>query len=347
MAIEVPAVELPVAAPPGLARRALRLGGYAVAGLALVRLFWTIDLEGVGALLRGVGPYAPLALLPFGLQVVLESGSWRLLLARLGHPVGWRQSLRVTVGAEAVRLCFPGGTAVADGLRPLLFWRHAKVPLSDGASALAVRKLCHLATQGVYLALGVALGSALLQRWAKELGGFGRALPILSLLLPAALTATAILLGLLLFHGSLATRAERLLTRVTRGRLAALLEARRASYAKLDERLRVLLGRHAAALLWNGATALAGWLLEAVETFFLLSLLGAPLGWGEALALEASLSVVRVLAFAVPGGLGVQDLTYHALLQGVAGEPAAVSFVLLKRARDVFWVAVGLLSRPV
>jgi hypothetical protein len=331
----------------GALGRALRLCAYLVAVLALLQLLRSVDLAGVGALLRAVGPFAPLALLPFAFQVILESGSWRLLLGRLGHPVRWRTSLRVTLGADAIRLSLLGGTAIADGLRPVLFRRHGGVPLSDGTSALAVRKLCHLGSQGAYLALGAALGASLLDRWATQMGELGRFLPAASFSLAAALTIGAVILGLMLFHGSLASRAERFLSRLTRGRLSSFLEVRRASYAALDARLRVLLGHHAAAILWNAATALAGWLLEALETFLILWLLRAPVGWGEALALEASVSVVRALAFAVPGGLGVQDLSYHAGLQMAVGEPVAVSFVLLKRARDVFWIVTGLLLKPV
>ena len=58
------------------------------------------------------------------------------------------------------------------------------------------------------------------------------------------------------------------------------------------------------------------------------------------------MSVLRAAAFAVPGGLGVSDLGYHALVRGLAGEPVAAAFVVVKRARDVFWIAVGFLTRP-
>src|SRR3990172_8141172 len=98
------------------------------------------------------------------------------------------------------------------------------------------------------------------------MGELGRFLPAASFALAAALTAGAVLLGLMLFHGSLASRAERFLTRLTRGRLSSFLEVRRASYGTLDARLRMLLGHRSAAIPWNAATALAGWLLEALET---------------------------------------------------------------------------------
>jgi hypothetical protein len=322
-------------------RRSLRIAAYALAGLALARLLWTIDLRAVAATLGAVGPVAALALLPLGFQVLLEAGSWRLLLAKLGHLITWGLACRVSLQAEAIRLSFPGGPPLSEGMRPVLFARHRSVPLSDGASSLVVRKLCHMASQGVFLCLGATLGSVAFERWAQQLGPAGRVLPVVTCAVAVALTLGAVLMGLMLSHGSLATRAERMLTRVTRGRLARFLEDRRASYAALDSRLRLILLRHPDTLLWNLSSALGGYLLEAIETLLIIRLLGFRIGFGEAMALEALVSVIRSAAFAVPGGLGIQDFSYHALLQGTVGDAASMSFILLKRGRDTFWVTTG------
>ncbi len=127
----------------------LRALGYAAAVVALVQLVRSMDLSGVGGLLRAAGPALPLVFGPFMVQLALESGSWRLLLGRLGHHVAWRAALRSILGAEGVRLAFPGGAAAGDALRPVLFRRFAGVPFGDGAAVLAIRKLCHLFTQGL------------------------------------------------------------------------------------------------------------------------------------------------------------------------------------------------------
>ncbi len=93
---------------------------------------------------------------------------------------------------------------------------------------------------------------------------------------------------------------------------------------------------------WNLLTAIGGWLLDAAETLLVLRVVGFPVGPGEALGVEALTSVVRIAAFAVPGGLGIQDLAYHTLLRGTVSDTASMSLILLKRARDVFWVVTGL-----
>jgi hypothetical protein len=311
--------------------------------LALAKLAWEFDLPAIRVALAHAGATALLILVPMAAVIGLEAESWLFLLATLGWRIPRRRSWRVALTGEALRLGMPGGATMADAARPILLRRHASVPFTISASVLAVRKLSHMATQGLFLLMGAALGASAFQAWARHFGSAS------ALLLPATwiagvgLTLLAVLLGLALFKGSLATRTERLLSKITGGRLAAFVERQRASYAALDERLRQLLGGHPIALVRSGANALLAWLVEAAETWIILSVLGVPAGWREALAIEALASALRVLAFAVPGGLGIQDLGYLEMVRGIAGDGAAAGFVVLKRGRDLVWVSAGLL----
>lgn len=127
------ASQLPISALPASARaptpaRVVRALAYAVGVLALFQLGRSVDLTGASALLARVGPLGLVALTPFAVQVVMEAATWRLLLGQLGHRIRWAVALRTTLGAEGVRLCFPGGAVVGDGLRPVLFWQRGAVP---------------------------------------------------------------------------------------------------------------------------------------------------------------------------------------------------------------------------
>jgi hypothetical protein len=99
-------------------------------------------------------------------------------------------------------------------------------------------------------------------------------------------------------------------------------------------------------LAWPAFLFLAGWAWETVETFVILSVLGAGLGLGQVLSFETLLTIVRSLVVVVPSGLGVQDVGYLVFLRGY-GVPDAVTlaaaFLVVKRAKETFWVAVGYL----
>ena len=79
----------------------------------------------------------------------------------------------------------------------------------------------------------------------------------------------------------------------------------------------------------------------------LLQLVGVRLPFATVFAFEASVSLLRSLACFAPGGLGVQDLGYVAAL-GALGVPdaltAGAAFVVMKRAKELFWAAVGYAS---
>lgn len=95
-------------------------------------------------------------------------------------------------------------------------------------------------------------------------------------------------------------------------------------------------GRVAAALAFN----FAGWVASAAGAWIALALMGVRLPLGNVLVLESLIFVLRSVAFAIPGGLGVQEVAY-VLLGPLLGLPptAALALSLAKRARDL---AIGL-----
>ena len=75
------------------------------------------------------------------------------------------------------------------------------------------------------------------------------------------------------------------------------------------------------------------WLSEASEGYLLLHLLGVPVSFPEAFAMEAVIGGGALAGLLVPAGLGVQDASYVAFLRaggtGVSLELAA-AFALLE-----------------
>jgi uncharacterized membrane protein YbhN (UPF0104 family) len=106
----------------------------------------------------------------------------------------------------------------------------------------------------------------------------------------------------------------------------------------------VVLQSHARGLVVAFLWILAGWFAEAGETWVLLRLLGVDLSFPAVLAFEPVVSFARSAAFFIPAGLGVQDAGYMAFLRQAGISDAvnrAAAFVLLKRFKEVFWIAIG------
>ena len=142
--------------------------------------------------------------------------------------------------------------------------------------------------------------------------------------------------------GGLAGRLGRRLQRLPLSSIREWVVRKRADLERADGTLRrVLVPRRLVPL---AALYLGMWLAESVEAFLLLRLLGFDVTFGDAVALEAVMSVLRALVFFIPAGLGVQDAGYAAFLAGVGGTDtlsAVAAFILLKRARELVWMSVG------
>ncbi|WP_395679241.1 lysylphosphatidylglycerol synthase domain-containing protein [Inquilinus sp.] len=89
---------------------------------------------------------------------------------------------------------------------------------------------------------------------------------------------------------------------------------------------------------------LASWLFGAGEIWLALHVLGADIGFAEALVMESIGQAVRTAAFLVPGALGIQDGSILALgvMFGLPPE-LALSVALVKRIRELLLHAPALL----
>ena len=84
------------------------------------------------------------------------------------------------------------------------------------------------------------------------------------------------------------------------------------------------------------------WCFEALESALLLHLVGAHVDIFSVFAVEAGLSMVRSIVVVAPSGLGVVDLGYATVMQVLGVEPGpCAAYVLLRRAKEAAWVAVG------
>jgi putative membrane protein len=279
-----------------------------------------------------------------------EVAGWRLLwlvpyraLPLLLYAIGWLVLLRpydpegraglgyllwVAFVRDAIDRLLPvasvGGSVA--GVR-LVRWRGlGAVPVS---ASIIVEILLTLIVSYLFAAVGLVL--------LIELRGTGPEyrrllIPFLfSLLVP---TVTALLLR----YGSVFKRLHGLLRPfVGEGAMAE-------GAASLDHELRATLRRRRR-LLAAGGLQLAALVSGSFEVWFALRLFGHPVGPGAAMMLESLTQAVRLLAFVVPAGLGVQEaglvLFGHAL--GISGE-LALSVSMAKRMREVLCGLPSLMS---
>jgi hypothetical protein len=227
-------------------------------------------------------------------------------------------------------------------MKPLLLARTCGADLSTSLSGMAARKWLLVATQGLYVAGFGLLAFPVLATTSRPLWG-GPGLPYLLLGAATSLLALAGVSYGILAHGRVAARIHAVLSRLPWPWLRAKLAPEQERFDRTDHQLRSFFDgvfRSPLPL----AAFLAGWLLEFADTWIILHVLGVRLPWTTVGALEVSASFLRNVAFMVPAGLGVQDVSYLAFLRALGVADAlnvTAAFLLLKRGKECFWAAVG------
>jgi len=310
-------------------------------GAALsVRAFAGVDWRGTLHALRSVGPAAPLVFVPFLGAALLDSTAMLLLLRVLGRRVALRCLLGIRVGTEALHNTAPAGFLVADSAAATLLHGRYGVPLSDGAVVAVARRWLVMRGHAVYILFGALLGAGVLAGVSRRCG--------VGPWLPYGIGASALvplLLSVGVGAGFVGKASLARLQRVLARSPWEWLRRRTASWRNAAAALDAGFSRIGSSPLatWAATLAFLGcWLLESVETALILRLVGAPLDLALAMAAEVGVSLIRAASNVVPAGLGVQDAGYATLLPAMGLSPdAAAAFVLIKRCKELVWIAAG------
>lgn len=320
---------------------ALKWAAFGVACWVFWRAIAQADFGRVAASVSAIGPVIAVVLLPFLVAMSFDVLGWRHLYAGLGRNIPFAPFLACRLAGEAILLSLPGGQVVAEPMAPYLLRERCGVPLAEGFAGLGLKKALFSIAHGALIFGGAVIGWGALVRVSPLLVG--------GPWLPWAIAGIGFLVMAAFAGGVYAllrgSPARRLIDALAASPIAVLrrfADARRDAFVSTD--------RHLAAA-WSGARVerafalfMGFWLVEAAETWLILHLLGASLSFSEVMSFEAAVSLARALAFFVPAGLGVQDLGYMAMLRalGVAdATTVGAAFVMIKRVKELFWIAVG------
>jgi putative membrane protein len=265
--------------------------------------------------------------------LALNTRSWQALLPA-GERWHFAPLLRYRWIGESINGLFPVAQVGGDVARARLLTARG-VPAADAAAAMIADLFTGVSTQVIFGIAGViALASAGAAGWLGRVP----AREIAVGLLLAAVTGVGL-------YALLRAGSGRLLSRALGSARARSLSLKVAgTLSRFDDAKTALLGRRralAAAFGWH----CLGWFSQVGETWIVLALVGAPVSFTVALAIEALTAAVRGAAFFVPGGVGVQEITVLSLcrLVGVGVEPA-LALGIAKRARELIIGAPGVMA---
>jgi hypothetical protein len=302
---------------------------------------WLLDTSQISsalALLSLRGPSILWALLPYLGVVALETAAWKTILGGLEQPVSFGRLLHIRLATEGVARAIPGGAIAAEGLKLYLVNTYCAVPLSQAAVSLSVLKVLLLTTQMIYVAGGLSVLAS------REIDTMSGGAALLSAGATAVFLVLAVSLCVFLVRGSAAQTLHRLLMRFPNAALRSWFGARTPAFRSFDQQLKALWSKSKIAVGIASVFLVMSWLGETLETLVVAHLLGNRSSFAEILPLESRVSILRALAFFIPGALGVQDAGYMAAWKTVGFNNVtsfAAAFVLVKRTKEICWIVMS------
>jgi putative membrane protein len=282
---------------------------------------------------------------PAAVFASLRQLSWRFLVilvfpaipVMVFDTLGWRYAflrdrvpfvtlLRTRLVGEAFNLVTPTAALGGEGVKAWLL--RDRLPLDESVPSVIIAKTTITLAQGVFLLLGIALASI----------GFGRSPLLLGMQWLLGLEVLALVAFIVV-----QTRGVVVWTVGLLERLGVRQEGAGHTAARVDRTLNTFYRHTPRRLTLSITFHLIAWLLGAVESYLILQFIGVPVSLLTATVIEAFGTGVRFATFLVPASLGVQEggfaVTFVAL--GLSATDG-VAFGLVRRLRELVWVAVGL-----
>lgn len=282
--------------------------------------------QGIGEVLRatavagwgGVAAVATFHLVP----MMCDTMAWRATMAQR-HRLPFGAVVRLRWIGESVNALLPAAPVSGDLVRTRLAMFAGMPGTIAGATVTADMTLGAL-TQVIFSLIGVAA--------LASIGAAVDSALVNGLVIGLLVLAVCISIFLVLQNSGFFRFLARLLARAARGRawldLVGGAEALDAELAAIYARRRSL----ALCALWR----LVAWTAGAGEIWLSLYVLGHPVGWVEAIMIESMIQALRSAAFAIPGGLGVQEGGFIVLGAFVGlGPEIALAMSLIRRVREL------------
>jgi len=316
----------------------LRLILLLVGLLTFAGLVWHIGPANILDAVSNLGIAAlAVILLPSLLMYLLEAYGWRLTLRSHAAAVSFGRLLAVRTAGEVVNMTTPTAYVGGEPLKAYLLKPYG-VPMIEALASVITAKTTMTIAQVLFILLGIGLAFGLVGASSAEESN-------------AQILAALVGVGLLLFGIALFVMVQRIglglgllnVLRWCRIRIP-FLEAREDKLRELDRTILDFYTRDRRAFLLSIGFFFCGWMAEALEVYVILHYLGGPpVGPLAAIAIGALSVFIKGGTFFIPGSLGAQEGGNLLVLVAFGySELAGITFALLRRVRELVWIAIGL-----
>jgi glycosyltransferase 2 family protein len=315
-------------------------GGLAIGGFGLFfMLVREVDFASVPTLSTLPLFLLLIAALTF-INYSFDTFSW-WLVAGERRPSFWTL-MTIRARGEALTNLLPGGALIGEPMKVAMLMRGSSMSRAEAATAFLLGKFALILGHTGYVVTGLALSFGMIDAASERVFGTAH-FAVIALAVAGGIFLLLITLLVILVKVRPASRwvpkGE------GEGRWGRKWRSAVAELRTIEHLIADATRRHH---LRMGLAILCGyiaWSLNAVEAFLIIRWLGIDIAFTHAYAIDGVSSVVRMILFVLPIGIGGQDWAITGLMM-IAGVPDPVTtgarFVVLKRAREFAVIGIGL-----
>ncbi len=260
-----------------------------------------------------------------------DTFSWQMTIPCIPLNKLWLYRVwKVQLVGEALNNVIPAAGLGGEPVKAMLLKRRYAIGYSEGITSLILIQAIILTSLLLFISVGFVLAL-----YSDKISNRSEAIAVAGLLVIGLGVAAVVLLP----HARLSSRIGRLAARTGLGER---LEVALRHIGDIEKRLVDFYKSRRRRFLGALAMAVAPWILGVLEIYYASLFLGHPLSFAEAWIIESSVQMMRAAVPFIPGGLGVQEGVFVALLTAITGSPVlGGAIAMVRRFREIVWLAGG------
>ncbi|HEC90282.1 MAG TPA: flippase-like domain-containing protein, partial [Alphaproteobacteria bacterium] len=265
------------------------------------------------------------------LAFLADAFSWQMTLPCIPLNKLWLYRIwKVRLVGEALNNVIPAAGLGGEPVKAMLLKRRYAIGYSEGITSLILIQAIILISLLFFISVGFILAL-----YSDKISNRSDAIAVVGLLVIGLGVATVVLLP----HANLSSRIGRLAARIGIGER---LEVALRHVGDIEKRLVDFYTSRRRRFVGALVMAVTPWIIGVLEIYYTSLFLGHPVSFAEAWIIESSVQMVRAAVPFIPGGLGVQEGVFVALLTAITGSPVlGGAIAMVRRFREIVWLAGG------
>lgn len=314
-----------------MSRKLMKLICLAAGGVLLAVVARQVNIQEVMARSLQIGWGMGVVLSLYFLAFLADTFAWQMTIPCIPLNKLWLYRVwKVQLVGEALNNVIPAAGLGGEPVKAMLLKRRYAISYGEGITSLILVQAIILTSLLLFISVGFVLAL-----YSDKISSRSNAIAVAGMLVIGLGVAAVVLLP----HANLASRVGRLAARVGLGER---IEVALRHVGDIEKRLVDFYTSRRRRFLGALVMAVIPWIIGVLEIYYTSLFLGHPLSFAEAWIIESSVQMVRAAVPFIPGGLGVQEGVFVALLTAITGSPVlGGAIAMVRRFREIVWLAGG------